>query len=171
MNIAPPVRVRRTYTQHLAAPRERVFPLLCPVRKRDWIPGRKPIAVYANSGLAEQDCVFITIDEEDREAVWVTTRYDPARYVIEFVKLIPDLTAASIRIRLESVDKDSTEAEVTYQHTALSKAGEEFVAAFTEEYYEGFMRDWEDSLNHYLRTGQLVENGETQTADSRSSAS
>ena len=35
MLILPPVRAAHTYTQHLAAPPEAVFPLLCPVRQAE----------------------------------------------------------------------------------------------------------------------------------------
>jgi hypothetical protein len=49
-----------------------------------------------------------------------------------------------------------TDAEVTYTHTSLGPAGDEFVAAFDEAYYVEFMRDWEERLNHYLITGMMV---------------
>ena len=39
-----------------------------------------------------------------------------------------------------------------YSHTSLGPAGDALVASFTEEFYGGFMRDWEARLNHYLRT-------------------
>jgi hypothetical protein len=32
-------RITHEYTQNNVAPPEKVFPLLCPVREADWVPG------------------------------------------------------------------------------------------------------------------------------------
>jgi len=48
---------------------------------------------------------------------------------------------------------------VTYSHTSIGPHGDAFVAGFTEEFYERFMRDWESRMNHYLVTGGSSEAG------------
>lgn len=152
MHVEPPVRVRRTYRQRLVAPPERVFPLLCPVRECDWVEGWDPRVVYSESGLVEEDCVFITPDRE-REAVWLVTRYEPARFSVEFVKVLPGVTATRITIQL-APEGDGAVADITYAHTALGEEGRAFVATFTEAFYETFMKEWEGAMNHYLlKTG------------------
>jgi len=60
MVIKKPVRVTRTFTQHLVAEPSRVFPLLCPVREADWLEGWDPLLIVSESGIAEPDCVFVT---------------------------------------------------------------------------------------------------------------
>lgn len=60
MRIEKPNRVTRTYTQHIQAAPDAVFPLLCPVREAERIPGWDPVAVFSESGFAEVDCVFRT---------------------------------------------------------------------------------------------------------------
>lgn len=152
MRIEAPVRVRRSYVQHLEAPPEEVFPLLCPVREAEWVEGWDPIAVYSFSGVAENDCVFVTPDG-DAEAVWTVITHDPQEHVVEFVKVTPGVTACRIHIALAADGNGGTEAEVSYQHTALSERGRAFVADFTEEAYQGFMRKWEEALNRYLLEG------------------
>lgn len=37
MDIRQPKRVRHSYTQSLIAPPGKVFPLLCPVREKEWV--------------------------------------------------------------------------------------------------------------------------------------
>ncbi len=146
MKIVPPVRATRTWPQRLAAAPARVFPLLCPVRETEWVEGWDPSLVVTSSGVAEKDCVFMT---PEPEAIWVVTEYEPPRR-IEFVKVTPELTVARIAILLSESGPEETRADVTYTHTALTEAGERFVAAFTEEYYETFMKGWEKALNAYL---------------------
>ena len=151
MKIARPNRVVRTFTQRLVAPPERVFPLLCPVREVDWIEGWDPVLVLSESGVAEPDCVFVT-PSEPRDAIWFVTRHDPAAGFVEMVKITPEVTACKLTIQLAPAPP-GCEATVTYSHTSLGPRGDEFVAAFTEEHYERFMRDWESRMNHHLSTG------------------
>lgn len=60
MDIVKPNRATRTYTRRLVGSPEAVFPLLCPVRERDWIQGLDPVLVVSKSGVAKPDCVFTT---------------------------------------------------------------------------------------------------------------
>lgn len=149
MEVFKPVRVERVYVQHLDARPETVFPLLCPVREKEWVKGWDPVAVYSESGHAEKDCVFLT-GEKGREAVWVITGYDREKYLIEMVKVTPGATVGKITIDMESEGNNGTKARVRYMYTALSAEGEAFVRAYSEEYYHEFMSYWEAALNEYL---------------------
>jgi hypothetical protein len=153
MQIVAPYRVRRTYRQHLVAPPEKVFPLLCPVRECEWVQGWDPDLVVTSSGAAERDCVFVTSDR-GRDATWIVTRFDPASWTLELVKVTPGVTVGQITAVLTG-EPGGTAADITYQHTALSEAGRTFVDGFTEEFYEAFMKEWEASMNHYLTTGEM----------------
>jgi hypothetical protein len=154
MDIQAPNRVTRRYTQRLVAEPSRVFPLLCPVREVDWIEGWDPRVVLSTSGVAEPDCVFVT-RSEPIDAVWFVTRHEPEAGFVEMVKISPTVTACKLSIQLTAA-AGGAEAVVTYSHTSLGPAGDAFVAGFTEELYEVFMRDWETRLNHYLRTGEAL---------------
>ncbi len=154
MRVTAPVRASRTYTQHLIGSPAEVFPLLCPVREADWIEGWDPLLVVSESGVAEPDCVFVT-SAEPVDAVWYVTRHEPDTGFVEMLKITPQVTACRLSIQLAATP-EGCDAEVRYTHTSLGPAGDEFVAAFTEEYYGEFMRDWESRLNHYLCTGEML---------------
>jgi hypothetical protein len=156
MKITHPVRVSHAYTQHLEAPAEKVFPLLCPVREAEWIDGWDPSVVYTSSGVAEEDCVFITGSGAE-EAIWTVIAYAPAQGHIEFIKTMPGHTIARVRIHVLPVDARSCTALVEYQYTSLGPAGEQFVSSFKPDHYLDFMRAWEDRLNHYLMTGVMLQ--------------
>lgn len=154
MKIEKPNRVTRTSTQQLVAEASKVFPLLCPVREADWLEGWDPLVVYSHSGLAEPEGVFIT-EAKPQNAIWYITRHEPERGFIEMFKITPSVTACKLTIRLRSTGSGS-EAIVTYSHTSLGPEGDAFVAAFTEDYYRDFMRDWETRINHYLSQGSAL---------------
>ena len=164
MKVAPPNRVARSYVQKLVAGPSAVFPLLCPVREADWIEGWDPVAVWSDSGVAEADCVFVTAAPagSPQDAVWYVTRHEPESGFVEMLKITPEVTACRLTIQLRAVSEGAgegagTEATVTYMHTSLGPAGDDFVAAFTEEHYRQFMQDWEARMNHYLRTGEALQ--------------
>jgi hypothetical protein len=154
MKIIRPNRVVRTYTQRLVAAPAAVFPLLCPVREADWIAGWDPPLVISSSGVAEPDCVFTTA-ATPHDAIWYVTRHEPAAGFVEMLKITPGVTACRLTIQL-SPAVGGAEAVVSYAHTSLGPAGDEFVASFTEDHYRRFMQDWEARINHYLRHGEAL---------------
>lgn len=154
MDIAAPNRVSRSCTQVLAAPPSAVFPLLCPVREAEWFEGWDPLRVLSNSGVAEPDCVFVTAAAPHDDAVWVVTRHEAESGVVEMIKVTPKVTACRLSIRLRAVDA-GCEATVTYTHTSLGPAGDDFLRSFTEAAFRSFMHDWERRLGHYLRHGSM----------------
>ena len=154
MKITPPNRVSRTYTQKLVAGPSDVFPLLCPVLEADWLEDWDPLVVLCHSGVAEPDCVFLT-ESESGQAIWYITRHEPENGFVEMIKVTPAVTACKLTIQLRPV-ADGSQATVSYTHTSLGPEGDTFVAAFTEEYYEQFMLDWETRMNHYLLYGTTL---------------
>jgi hypothetical protein len=147
-------RVAHEYTQTNFAPPQTVFPLLCPVREADWVPGWQYRLIYSTSGVAELDCVFIT-EENNREITWVVTEYDLAAFRIAFVWVDPGMVTAHISIRLEP-SRGQTTAHIQYTYTGLSPEGNCEVERFTEDWFRQKMQSWEAAINHYLKTGKLI---------------
>ena len=154
MHLTKPNRAAHTYRQRLCAPPAKVFPLLCPVREAEWADGWLPELVVSLSGVAERDCVFVTRDELGA-AFWYITRHEPEALFVEMLKIVPGVTACRLNIQL-SEEGAGCVAEITYTHTSLGPAGDEFVAKFTAEYYQKFMLAWEKALNQFLTTGRLL---------------
>ncbi|MGD2271916.1 MAG: hypothetical protein PVI06_16050 [Desulfobacterales bacterium] len=153
MKISRPVRIKRTYTQTVVTTPEKVFHLLCPVREVDWVKDWDPELVISESGYVEKDCVFIMPDRP-QNSIWVVTEWNPEEYYVEFLKVTPGFSVGYIEIRLREAEGNRTHARISYEYTALSKAGEDFVANFTQESYDAFMKEWELALNHYLVNGK-----------------
>ena len=154
MKIVAPRRVSRTYTQTLVAAPDQVFPLLCPVREAAWIHGWDPLLVVTASGVAEPDCVFVTAGSP-QDAVWYVTRHEPSQGFVEMIRITPTVTACRLTIRLRPTLL-GCEADVTYAHTSLGPAGDEFLKGFTAAWYEQAMLQWETRLNHYLVHGEAL---------------
>jgi len=154
MEIEKPNRIRHIFTQTLTGPPDRVFPLLCPVRERDWVPNWNPIRVITDSGVAERDGIFVT-EAAPHDAVWVITRHDAGAGILQMIKITPDHTVCKIEIALRA-GGEGTRAEISYEYTSLGPLGDAFLKEFTEKWYQGFMEEWEAALNHYLTTGEML---------------
>ena len=154
MDITEPNRATHSYRQSLCASPAKVFPLLCPVREAEWADGWLPELVLSSSGVAERDCVFITHDKLGK-TIWYITRHEPERWFVEMLKILPGVTACRLEIQL-SENGDGCFADVTYSHTSMGAAGDEFVTKFTADAYKKSMQAWEKALNHFLTTGRLL---------------
>lgn len=154
MRVTKPNRATHIYRQRLCAPPARVFPLLCPVRETEWAEGWLPEVVISSSGVAERDCVFIA-PEKRSKAIWYITRHEPENWFVEMLKIVPGVTACRLEIQL-TPNGDECFANVTYSHTSIGRAGDEFVTRFTADSYQRFMEAWEKELNHFLKTGSRL---------------
>jgi hypothetical protein len=155
VRIQKPHRLQHSYVQSLQGTPETVFPLLCPVRELDWVPGWDPHWVLSQSGVAEPECIFSTSGEPSA-AIWIISCHQPENYYLEMYKVTPGNTVGKLCIQLRATGAESCAAEISYEYTALGPAGDEFLEGFTAEWYEAFMHGWQNALNHYLQTGSLL---------------
>lgn len=154
-------QLRRTITEELTfsgTPVE-VFPLLCPVREYDWIPGWTCEMIYSDSGYAELGCVFRTRSwyvpsgGDPEVETWVVSRYEPHRE-IGFVRTIEGLWVSTLDLRLAQ-GQECTHALATRMFTALTPVGARVLAELDEGAERARLRGIAAGVNHYLTTGQM----------------
>jgi len=171
MNSFQAVRVAHEYTQTNPASPEKVFPLLCPVREADWIPGWKYELIYSDSGVAELGCIFTTEDppvesakystRENRSdsnaptATWICVDYDPAAFRIAYVWVKPEREVAELRIQLSRTAVGQTRTHIRFRYTGLTPEGNREVESYDRAWFEAKMHGWETAINHYLSTGKM----------------
>ena len=111
---------------------EELFPLLCPVREADWIPGWDSELIYTDSGLAEDNCVFKT-DKSNAvgDGLWMFIGYELNRY-IEFVRIQEDVI---LRARITVKDNNDGTVSATWNvlHTGLTEKGNMEIDKLSEE--------------------------------------
>lgn len=149
MKIIRPNRIKYTYLQTINALPAKVFPLLCPVREKEWVGGWNPLLVVSKCGFAEMDCSFITKKNIEKN-YWVVTKYDRKNFEIEMIIVSPDITIGKLQIKLSKANSSKTKAKISYVYTSLSKKGDKFIKEFTRDKYKSFMKSWEDEINYFL---------------------
>lgn len=101
---------------------ETFFPLLCPAREADWIPGWDCRLIYTNSGYAEDKCVFVTDSSNSMgDGVWVFTDFKTNEY-IEFLSVSDDIM---VHCRITAEDNHDGTITATWYPviTALTEKG------------------------------------------------
>lgn len=122
----------------LQAPPGRVFPLLCPVREAEWLPGWRAEVVHSRSGLAELGCVFTTRDEDGRERVWTVSRHEPEAGVIQFVQFLAGLAVIRLDIRVRP-EGGGSRARWSYAVMGLAPGHGDFFAAYADAPFQARM--------------------------------
>jgi hypothetical protein len=136
---------------------EKVFPLLCPVREKDWLDEWDYEIIYSKSGLIEKNCVFSTSYPGEIDTIWHVTQHNPEKFEVEFLRVTPKENVVRINIKLTPVENDKTESEIAYQYTGLSEKQNKYIMNELESKFEESMKWWEKSINHYLETGKMLK--------------
>jgi hypothetical protein len=150
------VRVAKHFTQINTATPDRVFPLLCPVREKDWIDGWEYTMIYSRSGLAEQGCVFTTPGEDNKITTWYITEHKASEGIVEFVRVTPGEMLVKISIRLTANKNGTTSSAIMYEYSSLSEEANRFIENQLDGVFTGNMLYWEKAINHYLQTGEKL---------------
>lgn len=142
-------RLIRTFVQRIEAAPEQVFPLLCPVREREWLPGWDCRMIYTQSGVAERGAVFETA-QVNGTTVWVISDHVPSRRV-EFARWQPDGLLVQIEITLGHHLQGDTAVCIAYTYTAVNDHGRTALKLLTEADWLRTMEFWEQSMNAWFR--------------------
>lgn len=127
---------------------EDFFPLLCPAREADWIPGWDCDLIYTSDGYAEDKCVFTTdATNVTGDGIWTFTEFIQNEY-IAFVRFQKDiLTHCKITV---SDNQDQTiTATWNITQTALSEKGNQIISNLPDVTVHAARL--EKMLAHYLQ--------------------
>jgi len=145
-------RVVATVTTVIEAPTERVFPLLCPVREEEWLPGWEAEILHSESGIAELGCVFRTDLAGRGVGTWVCTRYEPTRH-IEFATFWS--AGAVDRLALTLAERRGG-CSLTWHRelVGLDDTGNRYLADQDIDVVAARLRHAGEVLAHYCATGR-----------------
>ena len=114
----------RTYGERLTATPEAIFPLLCPTRELDWIPGWNCELLHTDTGYAEEGLVFRSHDVAG-DRVWYCDTYEPTAR-IAYLNFLPDLLTRLV-VSLDRAADGGTDVTFSYTFIALNDAGNVFI--------------------------------------------
>ncbi len=143
-------RLVRSFVLDIRAPLEAVFPLLCPEREKEWMPGWDARMIHSASGLAERGAVFESPHDAGR-TLWIITEYDAPRR-IAFARWQSDGLVVHLEIALARQHEGSTALCVSYTYTAADQKGVAALAALGEDVWLKTMAFWKECMHSWFET-------------------
>jgi hypothetical protein len=143
-----PVHVVLTGVVAVAAPPGEAFELFTPEGERRWCDGWDPEWVEPSTGTLLPGAAFCTTHAGE-ETVWLVVDVDRAAGRVRYVRDTPGSRIGSVEVRCAPAPGGGTVARVTYDLTALSPAGQEYLAEFEPGYAE-MLASWERDIAQAL---------------------
>ena len=138
------------FTHRVSAPPARVFPLLCPVREHDWIPGWSARTIYSESGVAENNGVFLAQLPDRSEALFIVTRHDAQAGAVEYVVLRGGTHVEKLDLALTDNGDGSTTVSWTRTYTGLNEAGNAQIQQHVADGFLARMQHLHELLERHL---------------------
>ena len=109
-----------------------LFPLFCPAREADWIPGWDSDLIYTDSGLVEDNCLFKT-DKSNAagDGLWMFIGYEVNHYV-EFVRIQADIISRG-RVTVNDNNDGTVSATWNILYTGLTEKGNQEIDKLPEK--------------------------------------
>jgi hypothetical protein len=146
----------RKYQQTLEGTKVEIFPLLCPVREKEWLQDWEYKMIYSESGFAEKGCIFET-NNNYGSYQWIVTKHDKDSHEIQFIKVRANDIYVIIDIELTEKSERVILCNIQYTFIPLeNEVAEIMYRENTEEAFNEHMKKWEDSLNYYLKNAKML---------------
>jgi hypothetical protein len=136
----------------------KVFPLFTPEGEKKWAKGWDFEPIFPQPFQTCENSIFRTgsHDHNVEPALWIINTYNTKKHYIEYIRIEPSVKLGQIKVNCSQMDSKDTEVQVRYTYTALSDEGNIFIENFTENKYLEYIGDWELAINHYLKTGKVL---------------
>jgi hypothetical protein len=142
------VHVVLTGVVDVGTPPGEAFELFTPEGERRWADGWDPIWVQPSVATLTPGAVFRTTDEGE-ETLWLVVDVDRAAGRVRYVRHTPGSRIGSVEVRCAPMPGGGTAARVTYDVTALSPAGQRYLAEFESAYVE-MLASWKRDIARAL---------------------
>lgn len=145
------VSMRKVYSfeHEVDAAAATVFPLLCPVREREWVAGWQADLLYSTSGFIEQDCVF-RVPKNGYQTLWSVAHYRPEQGELTFVIHHEDHYLEHLHIHARVIAASRCRLTWRRVFTALDPVGECFLNQYTRTQFDAAMQGLADQLSRHL---------------------
>jgi hypothetical protein len=132
-----------------------VTPLFGPVREREWAPEWSPHFIHPAHGVQREGVVFSTSLGHGSDRIWLLTTYEISDGRVEYIAMVPEVTANEIKIRVVPDGDQHCKATITYRRSALAREGNEEVMKLDAHWAEEQRIHWETGINQALAKGGI----------------
>jgi hypothetical protein len=148
-----PLHIERTHAFDLPLPAHRALDLFTPLGEKAWVSGWEPVFLYPADGALREHAAFTTSSvAEPVPTIWLVTRFDPGLLTVCYARVTPGSRAGEVKVVVSPQSPASCKVTVSYFFTALSQAGNDYLASFTGEYFKAYISSWRDLIHAHLQS-------------------
>jgi hypothetical protein len=141
-----PITFSRTVAIRVDLPRAEAMALFTADGERRWAHGWDPH--HPDPARREgPGAVFVTA-HSDPPTTWVMV--DQQQRAVRYTRVTPGVVAGTVAVEVTRDDERATHVAVTYDLTALSPAGEQWLTAFAAD-YDADIASWERDIRAALQ--------------------
>ena len=138
---------RLTGRIRVALPPAAAFRLFTPRGEQDWAHGWHPHFPAPAPDDTEPGTIFET-SAHGQHTVWLVTDRQPGQR-ISYARVTPGDQAGTVTVTISAVGRHS-EAEVTYQLTALTGSATRKLREFADG-YPAYLQSWQDAITAWIQ--------------------
>jgi hypothetical protein len=135
---------------------EEVFPLLCPKKEEEWIPGWECETIWSNSGYNEEGAIFKTVKPYGTELYWTTLQYDINSKIVDFLLTAPRLYMFRFKIEIHVSSDNLLSITFTQTFTSISEEGNILLKRYRSEDFGERLKNLEEFMNRYLEDKRKI---------------
>jgi hypothetical protein len=135
---------------HCKAAVEEVFPLLCPKREEEWIPGWECDTIWSKSSFNESGAIFRTTKPYGTELFWTTIQYDIDQKIVDFLITAPRLYMFRFKIEIDAGSDGILSITFTQVFTSISDEGNTLLKLYEAEDFTAKLKSLEEFMNRHL---------------------
>jgi hypothetical protein len=135
---------------------DKVFPLFGPLREKEWAYAWDP-EILSGDGDIQEYMAFKTKAKyhDETEYRWILSQYCPAKCFVEYTVTSKDRTWF-ISVKCNGLDT-CTEAIISYTYIGFTALACQKNIESLSDMYSSNLRDWEEAINHYLSSGEILK--------------
>lgn len=119
--------------------------LFTPRGEEAWVPGWSPTYIAPTSGETTKEMLFVTGDGPEK-TFWTCLDWQPEEGRVRYLRLTPETRVAFVEVTCEPEGETRTFVSVAYDVQALTEAGNDWLASFSEEAFTASIDEWADLI-------------------------
>lgn len=149
-------KITQTASIFLEAAIEDAFPLFGAFEERKWARGWNPKLVYPETETMEEGTTFTTNGQGNGEEqfLWRVSKYEKDKHLVQYLVSTPN-RYWTITVKCHADAAKTTRVEITYAYFGLNELGNKLNRESLRKMYAQNLKDWEEELAYYLKTGGL----------------